>query len=305
MKAFVGIKLEVEGFHNYPTASKNHGEEVGFLEYPHRHLFKIECRKRVNHNDRDEEFIILNRRVKQWILSSYPDKTIGVCSFGPKSCEMIAEEILIQFGFDSVKVSEDGENYAIVEQDIKSVRKELIETIIPEKKSTKPIPKIIFVIGEAFSGKTTYVQKNKEVLDCTIEVGKIVQEITSSTSRVFDRSLDNLIVQNIYYKIMEIVNNPFQESKHIYIVGCRQISILEGVLKSFDQMIDYDIIVMCVPMKVRRSRYEKMEKDKRKNKNLSFEEIEEGDNKIGVKDLMIHALTCLSERTKVVYSIED
>ena len=118
LQTSIGIRFEVEGFHNYPDASKNHGELVKFLEQPHRHIFKFNCKKRVNHDNRDEEFILLRRKVKQYINRKFPVFESGCeCyDFGSMSCEMIAKNILKQFDFDSVEVSEDGENYAIVEK---------------------------------------------------------------------------------------------------------------------------------------------------------------------------------------------
>lgn len=44
LQTSIGIRFEVEGFHNYPDASKNHGELVKFLEQPHRHIFKFNCK---------------------------------------------------------------------------------------------------------------------------------------------------------------------------------------------------------------------------------------------------------------------
>lgn len=40
LQTSIGIRFEVEGFHNYPDASKNHGELVKFLEQSHRHIIK-------------------------------------------------------------------------------------------------------------------------------------------------------------------------------------------------------------------------------------------------------------------------
>lgn len=93
LQTSIGIRFEVEGFHNYPDASKNHGELVKFLEQPHRHIFKFNCKKRVNHDNRDEEFILLRRKVKQYINRKFPVFESGCeCyDFGSMSCEMIAK----------------------------------------------------------------------------------------------------------------------------------------------------------------------------------------------------------------------
>lgn len=44
LETLVGIKFEIEGMHCYPNASANHGDGVKFLEQPHRHLFKFNCK---------------------------------------------------------------------------------------------------------------------------------------------------------------------------------------------------------------------------------------------------------------------
>lgn len=98
------IKLQVEGIHNWPTCNI---PEVSFLCHPHRHIFHIKITKKVNHNERDIEIIMLKRQVLNY-LGQQP------VSFDNKSCESIAEELLIQFDATSVEVLEDNENGAIV-----------------------------------------------------------------------------------------------------------------------------------------------------------------------------------------------
>lgn len=105
---FIGIKLQVEGFHNFPLASEVFGEEVKFLEVRHRHNFNIVAKKRVSHDDRDQEFILLKREVQD-----YYQRNFGTpAEFGSNSCEMIARDLQMAFGFDYVMVDEDGENFA-------------------------------------------------------------------------------------------------------------------------------------------------------------------------------------------------
>ena len=63
MKTIIGVKLSVEGMHYYLDASEKHGLSVKFLEYPHRHMFHIEVRVSVKHDNRDKEFLLLKREV--------------------------------------------------------------------------------------------------------------------------------------------------------------------------------------------------------------------------------------------------
>ena len=74
MKTNVVASLTVDGIHNWPDA-KNVFPEVKFLSDPHRHMFHVTCKKRVNHDDRDIEFIIFKRDVRDYLnLKYYDDK---------------------------------------------------------------------------------------------------------------------------------------------------------------------------------------------------------------------------------------
>lgn len=99
------VNLNVEGIHYWADCPL---EEVSFLKYPHRHMFHIELQKRVSHNDRDIEIIMLKRDIKNY-LGNEP------INFEGRSCEMIAEDLLNKFEACYVKVLEDGENGAVVE----------------------------------------------------------------------------------------------------------------------------------------------------------------------------------------------
>lgn len=104
----IGIKTSVEGFHAFAKAVEMFGEEIDFLALRHRHNFGIEMELVVEHNDRDREFILVQREVKEYIANKYGTPA----EFGNMSCEAIAEELMFMFDAVMVKVDEDGENYA-------------------------------------------------------------------------------------------------------------------------------------------------------------------------------------------------
>jgi hypothetical protein len=83
--------------------------EVSFLSKPHRHIFHVEMKKRVHHDDRDIEFILFKREVMSWVKLYWEGKNLG-----SKSCEMMAITLLDRFDCEYVKVMEDGENGAEV-----------------------------------------------------------------------------------------------------------------------------------------------------------------------------------------------
>lgn len=101
----VFCRLTFEGFHRWPDAP----DEVAFLRDAHRHVFHVEVRVPVEHDERDVEFILLKRHVLDLIAGIQLD---GTC--GDWSCETWARVILNATGASSVTVSEDGENGATV-----------------------------------------------------------------------------------------------------------------------------------------------------------------------------------------------
>jgi len=102
--------LQVEATHNWPGCPF---EEVAYLRDPHRHVFHIKAYKKVFHDDRDVEFIMLKHDIQRH-FQRYYDPTLAMCAFGAKSCEMIGAELLDRFKLSRVEVSEDNENGAIV-----------------------------------------------------------------------------------------------------------------------------------------------------------------------------------------------
>lgn len=104
----IGIKFSVEGFHAFPRAKEIFGEEVAFLAERHRHKFYIVVEIKVNHDDRDQEFFLLQREVKNYINRIY-----GIpADFRTMSCEAIARDLFETYNAEMVYVSEDDENYA-------------------------------------------------------------------------------------------------------------------------------------------------------------------------------------------------
>lgn len=108
----VYCSLQIEGLHCWPEA-KILFPEVAYLSDPHRHIFHIKCHSKVNHDDRDVEFIMLKHSVDNFMQNWY-DPMYNLFDFGRMSCEDIAQSILDEFdSIYKVEVSEDGENGCI------------------------------------------------------------------------------------------------------------------------------------------------------------------------------------------------
>ena len=71
--------IRIEGFHCWRDAPG----EVAFLRNHHRHLFVIKVYKPVHHDDRDVEFILLGRIVRQYLLDAWGDMSGNVSSLPP------------------------------------------------------------------------------------------------------------------------------------------------------------------------------------------------------------------------------
>ena len=112
-QASIRIRTEFEGYHFYPGAG-DIDPRIKFLEYPHRHLFKVEVVMTVDHQDRELEFYLCKWALEEFIESGDQNH---------KSCEMIADDILENHLIPSygdhrtytVTVSEDGESDGIIQ----------------------------------------------------------------------------------------------------------------------------------------------------------------------------------------------
>ena len=102
---YVKAKVEFEGIHQWDDAP----ERVEYLNYPHRHIFTIIAKKKVEHGDRDVEFICLKHDIAFFLVSTY-SKVDNIYSLHHTSCEMLAEKLLKQFDLLECEVWEDMEN---------------------------------------------------------------------------------------------------------------------------------------------------------------------------------------------------
>lgn len=291
MKTIIGVKLSVEGMHYYLDASEKHGLSVKFLEYPHRHMFHIEVRVSVKHDNRDKEFILLKREVIEYLHSKYYQEELNVLDFRKMSCEMIAKDLMFVFHADSVKVSEDDENYALVSlEDGECYCDDDIEYKKEEKlKFPSNIKNVTYVFGRVCSGKTTYVDNLIKHLTSQklnqktfiFEIGEVVRILKKQEERIFQGSLDQAIFNFI---IKKLESNP--EIDTVYIVGIRQKSLFLAFEKFFGPyMINIDRILLNSTTTERRERFDKRNADK--DKLSSFTQVELQERKLGLDELIL------------------
>lgn len=123
-KKMIWVTFDKEGVHMYPGADTDPKlatggwDDVSFLGYPHRHIFKFKVWIEVFHDDRDIEFI----QFKRWLQRLYEevDHSTKVLELNHKSCEMISDELHQQITQQYpnreiwIEVSEDGENGSFI-----------------------------------------------------------------------------------------------------------------------------------------------------------------------------------------------
>ena len=123
-KRKIWVTFQKEGIHKYPAAlddpklATGEWDDVSFLGYPHRHMFHFRVSIEVYHDDREIEFIQFSR----WLQRLFSE---DVMTLDYKSCEMIADEMFAHIDQKypgrevTIEVSEDNENGAVVEYNIK------------------------------------------------------------------------------------------------------------------------------------------------------------------------------------------
>lgn len=70
---YVTVTLQVEGIHNWPDVEA-FAEGVSFLKHPHRHIFHIKATKKVEHDDRDVEIILMKREIQAYLTRNFPNQ---------------------------------------------------------------------------------------------------------------------------------------------------------------------------------------------------------------------------------------
>jgi hypothetical protein len=93
-------------------------EEVSFLRTPHRHVFHVTVKVKVDHDDRAVEFFMLKNTLSSLLHDLFAHRDLG-----SKSCEMLCHDIKdsLKLNYDegplnihSISVFEDNENGAEV-----------------------------------------------------------------------------------------------------------------------------------------------------------------------------------------------
>ena len=109
-RTFIIIKDQFAALHSWPDCPY---EEVAFIRNPHRHIFYVQLKIEVSHDDRELEFFMVKKVLSKILHDIYADRDLG-----PNSCEMLCKDIKLAFEIKfprkiriySISVSEDNEN---------------------------------------------------------------------------------------------------------------------------------------------------------------------------------------------------
>lgn len=292
MKTQIIVKLQIEGIHAWPTVPEELVPHVGFLAFPHRHMFHIKATKAVTHNDRDIEIIDLKRKILHYLSDRYATSAIDDVKmwhdFKDMSCEMIAQELCSAFGLDSCEVLEDNENGAIVEVELSNSDEPNLPLDIGHRDvDTVWKPAITFLCGPLCSGKTFYktallrnLNDGQNQFCQGMEISDIVKSILNKSNRVDLQGhpeLDEEIVKQIR---MSVLSNPTYE--HV-ISGVRQMSIL----KAFPHA---NLIWVDASEEVRYNRFLSNKKDIDKTRH-GFDIANAKDNELGLAEVKKYIFT--------------
>lgn len=270
------MRLQVEGFHHWPGAAE-FSPEVTFLADNHRHIFHIEARKKVQHDERDLEIILTKREIEKHISNTYDRPA----QFGPLSCEAIARSLTERFDLSGCSVLEDGENGAIY----------------------TPVRRISFIIGKLCSGKSTMCdslfEKGWDVLSAS-SIAKRLSGYDTRAGLSTTKDLEEAIAKELVRAIASNRNN-------VVIDGVRQLGIIKAIEKYFDHIADIDFIYLDVDDQERLRRFNERADVK---DDLTLVEGDEKDLGLGLAEVLeyieIHPKTTRLETTyRQVLTEED
>lgn len=144
--------------------------------------------------------------------------------------------------------------------------------------------KIKLVCGRLCSGKDFIINRHYKRYD-VISVSDIVKSIVESNDRAIlqdTKHLDSEIIEQL-----KVLYSP-----RLVINGIRQMSIISGMLGS-NPAETVEVVWVCCPEDVRRDRY--YDREDVKDSQLTFEEADESDSKLGLLQIESYILNNLEK----------
>jgi len=114
-ESHIEVSISQDALHFWPEAGDVLPSRA-YLSSPHHHTFHITACVKVQHSNRDVEFHDFKHELRKVVRNIISWEVGGAASFGPLSCEAIAQMILEQFPDNvfEVRVFEDEDCGAVV-----------------------------------------------------------------------------------------------------------------------------------------------------------------------------------------------
>ena len=138
--------------------------------------------------------------------------------------------------------------------------------------------RVLFILGFAACGKSTYISKIRQTGDEVIETGDIVRELTSKEQRVFNRSLDDNIMKVLRSRIKQ------SKAKRIIITSARNMQIVEDI-RDFVGRENVDIIILKTSYSERLKRFNA--RNAGKDNGLTYDDVLRGDRRLGLDEMIL------------------
>lgn len=138
--------------------------------------------------------------------------------------------------------------------------------------------KVIVVIGKVCAGKDTFAHQHID--RSHIDIGSIVRKLTESTERTHNHLLDEDIINVLDEEFTR--DQVLGENNQYIVTGIRQLSIL-NFIRDFFGRDNVQMIYLEVPSSELKRRF--AERNGSKDNQLTFEQVIERDDKLGLGDV--------------------
>lgn len=137
---------------------------------------------------------------------------------------------------------------------------------------------VLFILGYASCGKSTYIDTIKQPGDEVMETGDIIRSLTNKEQRVFNSNLDDKVIEYLRTHIKQ------SHAKRIVITSARNLRIVEEI-RDFVGREHVDIILLKTSYAERLKRFNA--RNANKDNGLTYDDVLRGDRKLGLDDMIL------------------
>ena len=137
---------------------------------------------------------------------------------------------------------------------------------------------VLFILGYASCGKSTYIDTIKQDGDEVIETGDIIRSLTNKEQRVFNSNLDDKVIKYLRSHIKQ------SNAKRIIITSARNLRIVEEI-RDFVGRENVDIIILKTSYSERLKRFNA--RNAGKDNGLTYDDVLRGDRRLGLDEMIL------------------